>query len=494
MNLSESIEVLRLMCDLKIPTNSIFCQSLLKKIQREIGSLTDLNFINVEELWILLKKMRKSTLVISIMNDLKITQKSFNKEQSIYSMCSNLYRAANSMHVNKELLISIMQSISNYRGEIPIFSAISIYNSCLKFPEILTNENIDFRKIENVIITNSKQVTYGHVCKILLTIAKLSAQKKLHDPYNPELIDSLISAQLTRKLSFENEIEILSYLQQIGHLNTNLLDDLIVKCLEDQFLIMNLSRVDLLKFTGVLSICVETPPLWDLIKNIILKNKICKDITIPLAYNLTVLNFRPQQLISEALKITESKYYNLYEYTRNQALFVYQVIKTLDKDYNGPWPSRTVLKAILQQKSIITHAQINEDVLCTLEKALGGSEYVQSTLLTTYRHFINHIVVMRKGGFPMAINHSDNKKTVTYIDDIIVPSDSKIIAILYFDTDNYLRNINKLKTQFVLYMKSIEALGYSVIPLNLKEWTSMSNKDKIPFIMNEIKSRYPDEI
>lgn len=152
---------------------------------------------------------------------------------------------------------------------------------------------------------------------------------------------------------------------------------------------MNLSRIDLLRFTGVLSICVETPPLWDLIKNIILENKAGREITVPLAYNLTVLNFRPRQLISEVLRMTESKFYHLYENTKNQALFVYQMVKTLDKDYNGPWPSTTVLKLLLQQKSIITHAQINEDVLLTLEKALGGSEYVQSSLLTKYRHFIS---------------------------------------------------------------------------------------------------------
>lgn len=173
MNLSESIEVLELLCELKIPTNSIFCQSLLKKIQREIGSLTDLNIINVDELQILLRKMKKSTLVISIMRDLKITRNSLNQEQSIYSMSSNLYRATNSKHVNKELMISIMQTISNYHGEIPILTAISIYKSCLKFPEVLTSENIDIRKIENIIISNSKQVTYGHVYKILLAIAKL---------------------------------------------------------------------------------------------------------------------------------------------------------------------------------------------------------------------------------------------------------------------------------------------------------------------------------
>lgn len=169
LNFTEIIEVFKLLCKIEIPKDSIIFQSVLRRIQSEIGSITNLNDDKIKELKQLLEQMKGSALVKTIENNLKIALESMEntRNHDITLMCSNLYKAVNSTHVNKELIITILHEIFKYPHEIKGTTAASIFVSCMKFPEIIISENLNLRKIENDIIKNTSKLNLKNIFDIL---------------------------------------------------------------------------------------------------------------------------------------------------------------------------------------------------------------------------------------------------------------------------------------------------------------------------------------
>ena len=111
-------------------------------------------------------------------------------------------------------------------------------------------------------------------------------------------------------------------------------------------------------------------------------------------------------------------------------------------EYQGPYPSPSIME---QSHRKIYEANVSQDEFLPVEKALqtgvGGSPFVASGMLTKYGHFIgefvgykslyirvihflveillDHILAMRPGGFPVAINTTPpDLNTVRYVENI----------------------------------------------------------------------------
>jgi len=59
-----------------------------------------------------------------------------------------------------------------------------------------------------------------------------------------------------------------------------------------------------------------------------------------------------------------------------------------------------------------------------LSQGLGGKQYFASNLFTDFGHLVDHVIVMRKGGYPVPIINKDEK--LTYISQLDIPSDAKM--------------------------------------------------------------------
>ncbi|XP_051158666.1 uncharacterized protein LOC127280014 [Leptopilina boulardi] len=498
INLYEAIDAVKLLKDLKIKKNSIIFTTLLKKIQNETKSIKDTNFTELEEIRTLLIEIKideAKLLRKDIQESLDSTIR--NNNNNIFILCTDLYNAVHFKDPDKKLIVSILRKISKYPLRYSVGTAASIYTSSFVFPDIIIKENFNIRKFEYHIIGNITKLSFKNILDVIKRLSVSSLTTKFsNDLYNSEFIDFLITSLMSNEnFSFEIGIDILYDLQNLRHHNTKIIDYLMIKCFENPRLILKLNRMQLIAFTLGLSISIETPPLWDSIKQYILKNERSKLSFTKQCYNLILLNYYNHELISLTFKNSEAFFNQLKIYEKIRIRFIYQMVKTLEPSYKEYLPSVQLLKYFSSLNNINRHVKINDNVLNTLEKALGGHEYVQSNVFTKYDHFLHHIVVMRKGGFPVAINHVDNRNVSVNIEDIIIPPESKIIAFLYYGNNEYYRNVKHLRKKYIIYNNSIESLGYSVIPINLDDWTNMNQKEKIPFIMNEIKLRYtPNEI
>lgn len=50
-------------------------------------------------------------------------------------------------------------------------------------------------------------------------------------------------------------------------------------------------------------------------------------------------------------------------------------------------------------------------------------------------------------------------------------------------------NLGTLKGSFALQLRTLEKLGVTVVPVDLGLWTNLPDREKIPFLQREIKSR-----
>lgn len=157
--------------------------------------------------------------------------------------------------------------------------------------------------------------------------------------------------------------------------------------------------------------------------------------------------------------------------------------------YEGP-----LLPESLRQEAIALVARESSTLLPlkkSLEMALGGSQFLKAALWTRHGYFVDFAVVMRKGEYPMAINMQpmqDEDGEFSYIEDLTVPEDSKILTVVTADASSYWRDTAALRRSVVTKLHHLSTLGYCPLLVNVEQWKSLMDHEKIPYLMREAKA------
>ena len=64
--------------------------------------------------------------------------------------------------------------------------------------------------------------------------------------------------------------------------------------------------------------------------------------------------------------------------------------------------------------------------------------------------------------------------------------------ILYAQPEWYARNTQRMLGPHSLFIKTLESMSYTVIPVNGKMWQKMSEHEKTLYIMQAIKLKFED--
>ncbi|CAN7998154.1 unnamed protein product [Ixodes hexagonus] len=126
----------------------------------------------------------------------------------------------------------------------------------------------------------------------------------------------------------------------------------------------------------------------------------------------------------------------------------------------------------------------------SLEVALGGGQFLRAALWTRHGYFVDFAVVMRKGEYPMAINMQPMQEEdgeFSYIEDLAPPEDSKILTVLTADASSYWRDTAALRRSVVTKLHHLSMLGYCPLLVNVEQWKSLLDHEKIPYLMREAK-------
>lgn len=63
------------------------------------------------------------------------------------------------------------------------------------------------------------------------------------------------------------------------------------------------------------------------------------------------------------------------------------------------------------------------------------------------------------------------------------------VAVMGLPYSYFTSNLGTLKGSFDLQLRSLEKLGLTVVPVDLELWTNLNDREKIPYLQREIKSR-----
>lgn len=159
------------------------------------------------------------------------------------------------------------------------------------------------------------------------------------------------------------------------------------------------------------------------------------------------------------------------------------------KEYQGP-----VLPDRLRKEAVEVAAEESSLLVPlkkSLEVALGGAQFVAAGLWTRHGYFIDFAVVMRKGEYPVAINTqlaSASDGGYSYIEDLKVPEDAKVLVVLTANHKNYWRHTSALKGSVSTKLRHLASLGYQPLLVDVEQWKSLPDYEKIPYVMREAKA------
>lgn len=497
MKINDIIESLKIITYFKIPSDTLLIQSLLQVIRTTVNeiSLRDIIFVHF-----LLKKMDGSPLRDALLIALPLifeTQLPTKLDpDDVHLLRSSLFFMNKTNINNPELYGIVIESLRKYE-DLDIETAGSVLCSLYRMAHLPPIALQLLSTIQNITTTKAKELDVQRILWILNVVTYAVTNNKEYEAilYNEAMIDAFVNSAISSNITFNDGIQLLRLLNMLNHTHMPFLEYLAAKCFKMPDLLKDASYYDMYNFLEGFVNADYKPVFWDTIRDAILANKIGtrhrgKSLLIKFALHLTALDCYNPDLISKAI----SEYMASNKHVRNtcatELLLLYQAVKTLYPMYDGPWPSQDILEHTTAFRSTSSVCSFR----AALERALGGSRYLYNDVRTKLGHYIDHVVVMRKGGYPVAINtESSNITDPVYIEDIRTPIESQMILIFNLPDSAYAVNSQRVKSTWLLEIRSAEALIKSnTIAINSSSWMKLPEYERVPYLMQAIKLKCED--
>lgn len=492
--LHETIGALKVMCHMGVPTTSPIVQVLLQLIRHRVNDLVPGQIVYVDSL---LSSMQKSPLLEALKIALPLLFEAklhtvISDEDTSPAYLADLLSYASRRKLSPDTIQKLLHSLTRPKTLelMEVRAAQSVITS-------LCSKNIISLQIKSSLISRCLEVisnSFHHCTKYeldLITVGLSKAcSKGFSNFYNEDFIDAYVNYIIRCDVGLVQAVWAVKKLTRMGHVHVGLLE----------YITKNVEACPSTLETGsaALLICLVTgfsqanykPKNWDVIEDAILKNEHLKTGKLELPWlkftvELASLGCFSTPLLQrifqeEFLKKFLSREYNMLD--QLQLLLLNQAVKTMYPSYVGPYPPENMLK----EAAKINGSNVERHVLqSSLERGLGGAGYVHQGLRTRLGHFIDHVIVMRKGGYPVALNLNPSKDC--YLEDLNTPSDSFIVAVIIMPASYYSVNCQRMKGIPSLIVRTLEALNYVVLPISYPVWTGMPDNEKIPYLMQGIK-------
>uniref|UniRef100_A0A6V7MFC3 RAP domain-containing protein n=1 Tax=Bracon brevicornis TaxID=1563983 RepID=A0A6V7MFC3_9HYME len=305
--------------------------------------------------------------------------------------------------------------------------------------------------------------------------------------YNDAFLDACVGVAVGKDVGFNCALNILSNINFFRHSNTPLLDYIAAKCFEKPELLNNATKYDLKSILYGLSLAEYKPVFWETMKDSMM-NKNLLDFPLPILTKICVylmsLDCYWPELIEKIFTTFEIKHDD-HSSLKTRFTIIHSAVKNDYPQYSGAWPNYEVI-----EKSAISPNLKEEhfEVLKTaVECSLGGPQYIHTNLSTKLGLIIDHVAIMRKGGFPIAINnHGDVKPTK--VEDLQPPPDSQVILFYVTPYASCPRNTERLSGVWSLYIKQLAlTTKATVIPIPKKKWLKFTEAEQIRYISQALR-------
>ncbi|XP_063231183.1 uncharacterized protein LOC134535819 isoform X2 [Bacillus rossius redtenbacheri] len=495
-HLNDTVEALKIVAYMGVPTSSLTVQILLQLIRKQVN---DLSLQSVVFLHFLLDNMSSCPLVDALKIALPMVceaQLRTKLDPTDVRQAIDLLQYASQRNLSEASVTHIVHTLDrNFHSETAdVKNAKTVVWSICRLKSVDTDYS---RLLHSAFKVLSKNVSALSYKEIDYTLHKLTSKvkKKDHAYYHEDFVNSCGRYVVMQDCGFEKAAHILQHLSKLDHVCIDLLEYIAQHLVKNPKLVEECRTSTLMMFVRGLAAAGYKPDNWNSIKEALLDcSALQEEERLDLPWIKFALDLAYLDCFSDALlerifnedfldKIL-AREYNLLDLL--QLLTLHQAVFTLHPSYQGTQPPRGVLEEAARRNG--GHMK-DFPLRGALESGLGGASYVRTGVHTKLGHFVDHLVVMRKGGFPIAINQESRQDPTTrvYVEELEIPRDGQVVMVFCHPPSCYAVNCSRLKGYYVLSGKTLEALGYAVVHINLQQWTGIPDREKIPYLMQNVK-------
>ncbi|XP_055641628.1 FAST kinase domain-containing protein 2, mitochondrial-like [Toxorhynchites rutilus septentrionalis] len=478
-------ESLKILTYFGVGSSSEIVTILLHLLRHQIN---DINLDHIVFLNFILTKMDRSPLIEALLLALPM----LFQIQIAYKMD----------HENIQQLVDLLGFISKHRVSdrcvMNVVSALTLHGTNLSgmqaadalkaLTEFSFFEPQYLKLLENIFIALTERIDEVNFKTIDFIMKKIVDKNLEKYPmfYNEDYFRRCAQFIVDHNIGLLNALYFQKKFNKIGYLHVPLLDYIASRA--DNLSIVTNSGI--ITIVGAFANANYKPPNWEQVKPEISRHSLLTSSTIPwIRYNLELLSLDIYN--SELLKHYLDSSSLEKSMARNatidylQILQLTQTLQLLHPEYDGPLPDRRYLEkaiALLLENSDLP-------LLKPLELTFGGEGSVLTQVTSEYGHVLDYVVVFdQNGSIVKQPRNSEEDRTATKIEELKAGG-NQIITIICLAKICYALNVNRLRGQYALHLKTIETLGVSVVPISYQLWSNLPEAERIPFLEREVRAK-----
>ncbi|KAF7992805.1 hypothetical protein HCN44_005149 [Aphidius gifuensis] len=468
----------------KVSSSSEIVEQLLHRINQRMDYLS---LDQIAYLHILLRKSYKTPLVWHLLDKIPVifqTRVHTNFDIKDFETFINVLEYVRKTPDTYSIIPKFTQKLNKFN-----LSALSPDNArellfiYLDIPVVHLEPVIS--KIINIVADSTDILDSSEVLAMINRIMKKTIQKQSNYEvfFNENLIDNIINSLISKDMGYDVAIKVLSDITQISHANHALIDYIASKYDEDISLFEDADYHVVQDVVKALALTNYKPAIWDEIKEHLFRKEILNEpyvLLLQLGIDFVVLDCYWPELLE---KIFDVGFIGDPRIPKNY-LFLYEIVKARCPEYHDILPNDEVINSY---KQFVSSDDLEQSLKLALETITGGEQYIASNVKTNLGFLIDHVMIRKNDGSPIAINNAEEPFPKT-IEDLKPIPDSEVILFMYVPLNGYFEKLQQPSAFWLLLMKELEArTKHTVIPIYSKAWMKLSQEEQVQYLSNTLK-------
>ncbi|XP_065079735.1 uncharacterized protein LOC135702625 [Ochlerotatus camptorhynchus] len=483
--MNDITESLKILTYFGVRSNSEIMTVFLQLLRHQINDVTLDHIVFLD---FILKKMDRSPLVEALQLALPMLlqiQISYKMDHENVQQLVDLIGFVAQHRVSDRCIMNVVSALTMHGTSMSgsqaadVLKALTDFNT-LEQPHLKLLENVYQTLIEKIDDTNFKTIDF---------VMKKIVEKNLDKYpmfYNDAYFKRCAQFVVDYDMGIMNALYFQKKLNKIAYLHVPLLD-YIGSQAENLSIVPNSG---IIATVAAFSNADYRPHNWEPIKTEIARHSSITNPSIPwIRYNLELLSLgifnksMLEQYLDAAALDRSMNRNTIVDYL--QLLELSQTLQLLFPEYDGPLPDKRYI-----EKGTVLLLQNNELPLHKpLEFVFGGEGSVLSQVTSNYGHVLDHVLVFDREGrvVKQQIQGNDEQDSARIED--ITSNGNRVIVVLCLPKSYYAVNINRLRGRFAMHIRTIEALGVSVVPIPYQMWSNLPEAERLPFLERELRAK-----
>lgn len=484
--MNDITESLKILTYFGVRSNSEIMTVLLQLLRHQINDVTLDHIVFLD---FILKKMDRSPLVEALQLALPMLlqiQISYKMDHENVQQLVDLIGFASQHRISDRCIMNIVSALTLHGTSMTGSQAADVLKALTNFSAL---EPAHLKLLDNVfrtLIAKMDDINF----KTLDFMMKKIVEKNLDKYpmfYNDAYLKRCAQFVVDHDMGIMNALYLQKKLNKITYLNIPLLD----------YIGSHAENLSIVPNSGIIAIVAAfsnadyRPHNWEFIKSEIAKHSTITNPLIPwIRYNLELLSLGIfnksvlQHYLDPVLLEKSMNRNTVVDYL--QLLELFQTLQLLFPEYDGPLPDKRYI-----QKGTVLLLQNNELPLQKpLEFIFGGEGSVLSQVPSDYGHVLDHVLVFDREGriVKQQIQTEDDDQEAARIEDI-TNGGNRVVVVLCLPRSYYTLNVNRLRGRFAMQLRTVEALGVSVVPIPYHIWSNLPEAERIPFLEREVRAK-----